>query len=111
MSAGAIDRAGFTEVLLTGIETRWMTVRVRPMASGAKPCGARRSVVPRMTSTKTAVRDGLGHEVGGQAVALGRLGAVPVGGEAGRGVEARAARRHGVQHRGPATPPTSWATT
>ena len=52
-NATPVDRAGLTEVLVTGIETRWMTVRVRPMASGAKPLGAGVSVAPRMTTTKS----------------------------------------------------------
>ena len=37
--AAAVERAGFTEVLDTGIDTRWISVRARPMASGAKPAG------------------------------------------------------------------------
>ena len=49
-SAGASERAGFTEVLVTGMLIRWMSVSVRPMASGARPAGARRSVTPWMTS-------------------------------------------------------------
>ena len=43
-------RAGFTEVLVTGMLIRWMSVSPRPMAMGAKPCGARSSVAPRMMS-------------------------------------------------------------
>ena len=38
-SAGASERAGFTEVLVTGMLIRWISVRVRPMASGARPDG------------------------------------------------------------------------
>ncbi len=40
--------AGLTEVFVTGIEMRWMSVSPRPMAIGAKPTGARPSVAPRM---------------------------------------------------------------
>ena len=47
--ATAIERAGFTEVLVTGMLMRWIRVRARPMAIGAKPLGARSSVAPRMT--------------------------------------------------------------
>ena len=36
-----VERAGFTEVLVTGIEIRWISVRHRPMAIGANPAGAR----------------------------------------------------------------------
>jgi len=44
-----VERAGFTEVLLTGMLIRWIRVRARPIAIGAKPFGARVSVTPRMT--------------------------------------------------------------
>jgi len=42
-------RAGFTEVLVTGMLIRWISVRHRPIASGANPAGARLSVAPRIT--------------------------------------------------------------
>ena len=35
-----MERAGFTEVLVTGMLIRWIRVSVRPIASGAKPFGA-----------------------------------------------------------------------
>ena len=38
-SATAVERAGFTDVLVTGIEIRWISVSARPMAIGAKPAG------------------------------------------------------------------------
>ena len=47
--------AGLTEVLLIGIEMRWIRARVRPMASGANPVGACLVVTPRMTNRKNAV--------------------------------------------------------
>ena len=47
--AGPMERAGFTEVLSIGMLTRWIRVSTRPMASGAKPLGARVSVTPRIT--------------------------------------------------------------
>ena len=50
-----MDRAGLTEVFVTGMDTRWMRVRQRPMATGAKPAGARRPVAPRMTKRNTKV--------------------------------------------------------
>jgi hypothetical protein len=34
-----VERAGLKDVFVTGIETRWMSVRPRPMAIGAKPAG------------------------------------------------------------------------
>jgi hypothetical protein len=60
--AGPVLRAGLTERLVTGIPMRWINVSPRPMAMGAKPCGARRSVAPRMmarnmkVSTTSAVK-------------------------------------------------------
>ena len=33
-------RQGLTEVLVIGIEIRWIRVRARPMAIGAKPAAA-----------------------------------------------------------------------
>src|SRR5215831_5922333 len=38
--AVAVERAGFTDALSTGMATRWMKVSVNPMAIGAKPTGA-----------------------------------------------------------------------
>ncbi len=55
MSAGPVLRAGFTEVLVTGMLTRWIRVSASPIAIGAKPCGARSSVEPTMTSRKPSV--------------------------------------------------------
>ena len=54
-SAWPVERAGLTEVLVTGIEIRWINVNARPIASGAKPAGARLSVTPIMMSTKKKV--------------------------------------------------------
>ena len=45
--ATPVERAGLTEVLVIGMEMRWIRVSARPMAIGAKPAGARRSVAPR----------------------------------------------------------------
>src|SRR2546425_2536462 len=53
--AGPVLRAGLTEVLVTGIEIRWISVRHRPMASPPKPAAARLAVAPRMTRMKKAV--------------------------------------------------------
>ena len=47
--AGPIDRAGFTDVLVTGMLTRWISVSASPMASGANPLSARLSVTPMIT--------------------------------------------------------------
>ena len=48
-------RAGFTDVFVTGIEIRWISVSPRPIARGAKPAGARLSVEPMMIIRKKAV--------------------------------------------------------
>jgi hypothetical protein len=47
-NATPVERAGLTEVLLIGIEMRWIRVSPSPIAIGAKPTGARASVAPRM---------------------------------------------------------------
>ncbi len=40
-SAGPVLRAGLTDVLVTGMLIRWISVSARPIASPAKPTGAR----------------------------------------------------------------------
>src|SRR6188472_3294100 len=54
-SAGPVLRAGLTEVLVTGMLTRWIITSARPMASGAKPAGALPWVAPMMTNRNIAV--------------------------------------------------------
>ena len=54
-TATAVLRAGLTEVLVTGIEIRWIRVRPRPIASGAKPAGALPWVAPMMMNRNIAV--------------------------------------------------------
>ncbi len=54
-SATPVDRAGLTEVLVTGIDTRWISVRHSPIAIGANQAGTPLAVAPRMTIRKTAV--------------------------------------------------------
>ena len=61
-SAGPIERAGFTEVLVTGMLARWIRVSARPIAIGANPCGARVSVAPRITSEEDRGQHDLDHE-------------------------------------------------
>ena len=48
-------RAGFTEVLVTGMLMRWM-MSARPITMGAKPTGARMFVVPRRHCAEMAIR-------------------------------------------------------
>src|SRR5687768_11159050 len=54
-SATPVERAGFTEVLVTGMLIRWISVSARPIAIGANPAGARGAVAPRMTTRNIAV--------------------------------------------------------
>ena len=55
ISAGPVLRAGFTEVLVTGMLTRWISVRHSPMANGANPTGALPCVEPMITNRNTIV--------------------------------------------------------
>ena len=51
----SVLRAGFTEVLVTGMLTRLISVRHSPTAIGAKPLYAVLSVEPRTTTTNMKV--------------------------------------------------------
>ncbi|MNW00179.1 hypothetical protein D3C71_1956360 [compost metagenome] len=44
-----------TDVFVTGIDTRCINVRPRPIAIGAKPAGAKGDVAPRIITMKKAV--------------------------------------------------------
>ncbi len=46
--AGPVLRAGLTEVLVIGIEIRWMSVSARPIGMPANPLAAPFDVVPTM---------------------------------------------------------------
>ena len=83
--ATAVERAGLTEVLVTGIETRWMSVSARPMAMPAKPAGALRAGRAEDDEDEARGQDELDQEAGEEAVAAGRVGAVAVRGEAAGG--------------------------
>ena len=55
-SAGPIERAGFTDVPVSGIVAKWIIASVKPMASGARAgCSLRSSVTARMATKKTSV--------------------------------------------------------
>jgi len=54
-SAVAVERAGFTEVLETGIDIKCINVKPRPIGMGAKPAGTAPLVAPRMIIRKNAV--------------------------------------------------------
>lgn len=47
-----VERARFTDVFVTGMLIRWISVSASPMAMGANPFGARSSVEPRMMIRK-----------------------------------------------------------
>src|SRR3978361_1707039 len=51
-NAGPVLRAGLTEVLVTGIDTRWISVSARPMGIPANPLAAPLDVVPMMMNRK-----------------------------------------------------------
>ena len=100
-SAGPVLRAGFTEVLVTGMLIRWISVRPRPMAIGAKPAGARLSVAPRMIIRNMKVITTSATSAGRQRVAARRMLAVAVGGEAAGEIEAGLAAGDDVEHAAP----------
>src|SRR5258707_15882030 len=54
-SAGPVLRAGLTDVLVTGIDTRWISVRARPIGMPANPDAAPFDVVPTMMYRKKNV--------------------------------------------------------
>src|SRR6516164_5178575 len=54
-SAGPVLRAGLTDVLVTGIDTRWIKVRARPIGMPANPAAAPFDVVPTITKRKKKV--------------------------------------------------------
>ena len=54
-SAGPSERAGFTEVPVSGMPMRWTTTRPKPMATPAAPWMAALWVAKSTTITKTAV--------------------------------------------------------
>ncbi len=68
-------------------------VSVRPMASGAKPMGARLSVAPRMTNRENRRHDDFAYEARRHIVVAGRMIAEAVGRKsAGQGIRAVSAR-------------------
>jgi hypothetical protein len=76
---------------VTGIETRLIAVRLRPMTAGAKSFCARRWVEPRTMKRKSAISTTSVDKTGGQRIAARREIAVAVRGKAAR-LEARPCR-------------------
>ena len=54
-TAVAALRAGLRERLVTGMPAQLIRATARPIVKGAKPCGARLSVDPRMMNMKKKV--------------------------------------------------------
>ena len=93
-------RAGLTEVLVTGMLIRWISVSARPMASGAKPAGARLSVDAEDDQQEEEGQHHLARpSARAEGVCRRRVLAVAVGGEAAGEREARLARGDHVEHR------------
>ena len=67
---------------MTGIPAQLIRATAKPIASGAKPCGARLSVAPRMIRRKKKAKHRFGAEAGQQGIAARGVVAVAVGGEA-----------------------------
>ena len=90
--AGPVLRAGFTEVLVTGMLIRWIRVSPRPMAIGAKPW--RRPLVggPENDHQEHERQHHLGDEAGRQGVAARGVLAIAVGGESAARAETRPCR-------------------
>ena len=80
-TAGAVEQAGFTEVLVTGMLMRWIRVELRPMAREANPMGASRPVTPRIFFQQEEREHHLDHRGGHEVVAAGRELGPAVGGE------------------------------
>ena len=96
--ATPVLRAGFTEVLVTGMLIRWISVRPRPMAIGAKPCGRALVGGAEDDEQEHHGHDHFGDQRRQQGVPAGRMGAVAVGREAGGHVKAGLAAGDQVQH-------------
>ncbi len=77
-------RAGLTEVFVTGMLMRWMSVSPRPMAIGAKPAGARLSVDAEDDHQEHEGQDDFADEARGQGIAARRVLGVAVRREAAR---------------------------
>jgi len=94
--AGPVLRAGLTEVLVTGMETRWITVRVRPIAIGAKPAGGAGGRRAEDEDKENRSQHEFGQQARQQTVFPWRQVAEAVGGEPARD-EARLSGRDDVE--------------
>ena len=66
-----IDRAGFTDVFVTGMLIRWIRVRRGRWPAGASPLGARLSVAPEDHPQEDRGQQHLDDQAGEQVVAHG----------------------------------------
>ncbi len=82
--AGPIDRAGLTEVPSSGIPTRWMTVKVSPIARPAKPGAAASEGDQEHDQHKEEGENGFDDQ---SAAGIGNaVGAAPIVGAAAAGL-------------------------
>ena len=68
-TAVAVLRAGLRERLVTGIPAQLISATARPMAKGAKPCGARLSVDAQNDQEEKERKDRFGAEAGQERIA------------------------------------------
>ena len=87
--AGPVLRAGLTDVLVTGMLTRWIKVSASPIARPAAPAVDRWCVAPRMTIRNMKRHHDFGNNACQQRILSGRVLAVAVGGEAAGQAEVR----------------------
>ena len=109
-TATPVLRAGFTDVLVTGMLIRWISVSPRPIASGANPCGARLSVAPRMMIRNIIVMTISHTSAARRGIAAGGVRAVAVGSEPCGDVEAGLAAGDQEETRAATTAPRTCET-
>ncbi len=98
-SAGPVERAGLTDVLVTGIEIRWIKVNASPMAIGAKPTGARPCGCAEDNHQEHEGQQKLDDQRRAQAIFARRTVAIAVGGKSTDAREIGLAADDKVEHR------------
>ena len=97
--AGPVLRAGFTEVLVTGMPTRWIRVSAEADGDRGEACGRPARIGGAHDHEQEDEReDDLGDDARFERVAARRVLAVAVGREAAGEAEARRAAGDDVQH-------------
>ena len=108
ITAVAMLRAGFTDVLSTGIVMRWITVSIRPTVTPVKPGAIDLRDVARDDEHEQPREDDLGEDHGRSLKPARRVDAVPVRREPSRlSVEARVAVRDRIDDARADDPPTT----